>query len=156
LEHLTDVHAGVRELARVGRSGVIQMPTLDFPFLYDPVNYLLIRAGSRARFGIYGYDHHQLFNRAGWRKVLVDGGFRVERESAIGTGLALNGLCIALHGVFSWREFDSLPRRGVSSTRARRLFPMYEYLHRFDRLLYPFGFSQAYEVASELAPATPS
>jgi SAM-dependent methyltransferase len=151
LEHLSDPRAGVRELARVGRSGVVQMPTLDFPFLYDPVNYLLIRAGSRAKFGIYGYDHHQLFNRAGWRDLLVNGGFHVEREAPIGTGLAVNGACIAIHSLFSWREFDSLPRRGVASRVARRLFPMYERLHRLDRLLYPFGFSQAYGVTSELA-----
>lgn len=152
LEHLGDARAGVRELARVGRAGVVQTPTLDFPFLYDPLNYVLIRMGSRAKFGIYGYDHHQLFDRAGWRSLLLDGGFHVERESPIGTGLALNSSCVAFHSLFSWREFDSLPRRGVTSWLARRLFPVYERVHRLDRVLYPFGFSHAYGVVSEFRP----
>jgi SAM-dependent methyltransferase len=149
LEHLGDVRAGVRELARVCRSGVIQTPTLDFPFLYDPINYVLIRRGLRAKFGIYGYDHHQLFDRDGWRRLLVEGGFRVDQEAPIGTGLAVNGSCIAFHSLFSWREFDSLPRHGVSSQLTRYLFPLYERIHRFDRALYPFGFAHAYGVVSE-------
>jgi uncharacterized protein YbaR (Trm112 family) len=151
LEHLADPRAGARELARVGRAGVVQTPTLDFPFLYDPLNYVLIRGGARAKFGIYGYDHHELFDVAGWRELLVSAGLRVERESPIGTGVALNASCIAFHSVFSWREFDALPRRGVATSLARRLFPLYEALHRVDRALYPFGFSRAYGVVSQHA-----
>jgi SAM-dependent methyltransferase len=149
LEHLNDVRAAIRELARIGHRGVIQTPTLDFPFLYDPINYVLTRFGSRAKFGIYGYDHHELFDRDGWRELLTSGGLRVERECPIGTGLALNGSCIALHSLFSWREFDSLPRNGVATALARRLFPLYAGMHRLDRVLYPFGFTQAYGVVSD-------
>ena len=81
----------------------------------------------------------------------MSAGLRVERENAIGTGIALNTSCIAFHSLFSWREFDSLPRRGVATSLARRLFPLYKTLHRVDRALYPFGFSRAYGVVSQSA-----
>jgi uncharacterized protein YbaR (Trm112 family) len=148
LEHLDDARLGIREIARVGRQGIFQMPTLDFPFLYDPVNYVLTRMGRRAKFGIYGYDHHELFDRDGWRTLLVEGGFRIEAECPMGTGLMLNSSCIPLHAAFSWRTFDNLPRNGVKRGLARRLFPIFKAMHKIDRVLYPFGFSHAYRVAA--------
>lgn len=147
LEHLSDPAAGVRELRRVGKRGVVETPNLDFPFLYDPLNYVLTRLGRRARFGIYGYDHHELKDVAGWRTMLEEASFRVEREAPIGTGLALNGSDIFWHAVSSWREFDSLPRNGVSPRLAGKFFKLYERAHAIDRHLYPYGCSQAYAVS---------
>jgi uncharacterized protein YbaR (Trm112 family) len=148
LEHLNDVRLGIREIARVAHEGIFQIPTLDFPLLYDPVNYVLARFGGRAKFGIYGYDHHELFDRAGWRALLTEGGFRIKEEFPMGTGLLLNSSCIPLHAVFSWRTFDTLPRNGIKSTLARRLFSAFTATHKIDRMLYPFGFAQAYRVTS--------
>lgn len=146
LEHLQDPAAGARELRRVGKRGVVETPNLDFPFLYDPLNYVLTRVGKRAKFGIYGYDHHELRDVAGWRALLQEASFHVEREAPIGTGLALNGSDIFWHTVSSWREFDSLPRNGVSPQLASKLFKVYERAHALDRRLYPYGCSQAYAV----------
>ncbi len=146
-EHLTDPAAGARELRRVGKRGVVQIPNLDFPFLYDPLNYVLTRVGKRAKFGIYGYDHHEILDVAGWRALLEKASFRVEREVPIGTGLALNGSDIFWHSLLSWREFDSLPRNGVSPQLASKLFKVYELAHALDRRLYPYGSSQAYAVS---------
>jgi SAM-dependent methyltransferase len=147
LEHLNDPAAGARELRRIGRRGVIETPNLDFPFLYDPLNYVLTRVGKRAKFGIYGYDHHELRSVAGWRALLEDAKFRVDREAPIGTGLLLNGSDIVWHAVSSWREFDSLPRNGVPPSVARAFFKLYELGHSVDRHLYPYGCSQAYSVS---------
>jgi SAM-dependent methyltransferase len=146
LEHLSNPDAGVAELRRIGQRGVIELPTLDYPFLYDPVNYVLRPFGKRAKFGIYGYDHHHLHDVAGWRQLLQDGGFQVGREAAIGTGLALNGGDVFWHAVFSWRDFDSLPRNGVPTRLLAPLFKFYSLAHRVDKSLYPRGASHGYEV----------
>jgi SAM-dependent methyltransferase len=147
LEHLDNPAAGARELRRVGQRGVIETPNLDFPFLYDPLNYMLTRFGKRAKFGIYGYDHHELRSVAGWRELIEQASFHVEREAPIGTGLALNGSDIFWHAVSSWRKFDNLPRSGVSPSLAAKLFKLYQRAHAVDRLLYPYGCSQAYAVS---------
>ena len=146
LEHLDDPFAGARELRRIGQRGVVETPNLDFPFLYDPLNYVLIRRGKRAKFGIYGYDHHELFDVAGWRALLQRAGFQVGREAPIGTGLALNGSDVFWHALLSWREFDSLPRNGIPARLAQPFFKLYAAAHRLDKPLYPHACSQAYEV----------
>jgi uncharacterized protein YbaR (Trm112 family) len=146
LEHLGNPTAGAAELRRVAERGVVELPTLDFPFLYDPVNYVLRPFGKRAKFGIYGYDHHQLHDVAGWREMLVGAGFNVGREAAIGTGLAVNSGDVFWHAIFSWREFDSLPRNGVPAKLVSPLFKLYSAAHRVDKSLYPRAASHGYEV----------
>lgn len=147
LEHLDNPFAGACELRRIAKTGVVETPNLDFPFLYDPLNYVLIRRGKRARFGIYGYDHNQLYDVAGWREILVRAGFQVGHEAPIGTGLALNGSDVFWHALVSWRHFDSLPRNGVPLRLARPFFKLYAAAHRLDKPLYPHACSQAYAVS---------
>ena len=157
LEHLDHPTAGVKELRRIGRRGVIVVPTLDFPFLYDPLNWFLTRRGRRAKFGIYGYGHQNLYDVAGWRQLVQDGGFDVERERAIGTGLWLNAFDVVWHSLYSWREFDSLPQRGAPITLARRIFALRRAVHRFDRPLFSGAtLSQAYEVVPTRAKCSSS
>ncbi len=147
LEHLTDPPAAVRELCRIGRRGVIVVPTLDFPFLYDPINWLLVRRGRRAKFGIYGYGHQRLHDIVGWRQLLEDGGLTVKSERPIGTGLFLNAFDVVWHSLFSWRDFDSLPRWGAPIQLARWTFSLRRALHRVDDRLYAGAtLSQAFEV----------
>ena len=146
LEHLGNPAAGAAELRRVGERGAIELPTLDFPFLYDPVNYVLRPLGKRAKFGIYGYDHSELHDTAGWRALLRAAGFQVGREAGMGTGLFLNAGDVVWHSLFSWREFDSLPRNGVSARLAQPLLDVYTAAHSVDRLLYRRAASHGYEV----------
>lgn len=147
LEHLDRPEEAVRELRRVGRRGVIVVPTLDFPFLYDPVNWLLTRQGRRARFGIFGYGHSKLHAISGWRRELAAGGFSIEREIGIGSGLLLNASDILWHSLYSWREFDQLPRRGVPITLLRTMSAWIRALHGLDRnLLGKKTASQGFEV----------
>lgn len=136
LEHVDDPLAAVRELRRVAKRGVIVVPTLDFPFLYDPLNWVLIRRGKRAKFGAYGYGHHELRDIAGWRDLIGAGGFEVLSEHAVGTGLFLNAFDVFWHSLFSWREFDNLPRRGVPVQIARSVFPFERLLHKLDGPLF--------------------
>jgi uncharacterized protein YbaR (Trm112 family) len=147
LEHLGDPLAGASELRRIGQRGVIVVPTLDFPALYDPINWLLIRRGRRAKFGIFGYGHQELHDIAGWRSLLERGGLTIEGERPIGTGLWLNAFDVVWHSLYSWRDFDDLPRRGAPLGLARASFALRRTQHRIDRPLLPRrGASQAFAV----------
>ncbi len=153
LEHLDDALAGARELRRVARRGVIVVPTLDFPVLYDPLNWLLIRRGRRVRFGAYGYGHQELHRIAGWRRLLEAAGLRVRAERPIGTGLMLNASDVFWHTLYSWRDFDNLPRRGAPLSLLKLLATVSRRVHRFDSKLLPHtALSRAFEVE----PAAPA
>jgi SAM-dependent methyltransferase len=146
LEHLTDQPAAVSELCRISNRGVIAVPTLEFPFLYDPLNWVLIRSGRRARFGIFGYGHLQVHDIAGWRRLVQDGGFEIATERNIGTGFWLNLTDAFLHTLYSWREFDGLPRRKAPIGLARALFPLEHAVHKLDGPLLSSTLSHAFEV----------
>jgi SAM-dependent methyltransferase len=150
LEHLNDPAAGARELCRVARRGVVVLPTLDFPFAYDPLTWVLVRRGRRLRFGIYGYDHQQLFDVDGWRKLLVDAGLQLRSERPIGTGLALNASDVFWHALFSWRTFEGLPRNGTPIAISRLLSRVHRALHRLDSpLLSSRAASTAFEFSAD-------
>jgi SAM-dependent methyltransferase len=147
LEHLEDPLSALRELARVGRRGVVVVPTREFPFPYDPLNWVLVRRGRQARFGGFGYGHRHLPDIAGWRALLERAGLRVRRERPIGTGLLLNASDVLWHSLYSWRDFDHLPRRSLPVPLARALLRLGRLFHRLDAALLPGRTaSQAFEV----------
>lgn len=148
IEHLGDPLAGLRELARAGRRGVVVVPTLDFPFLYDPVNWVLGRRGRRLRFGVHGYGHEHVHSIARWRALVEQAGLAVERERPVGTGLALNASDLLWHALFSWRDFDRLPRRGIPMAAARLARRLGRAVHRLDAPLLGRASSQAFAVTA--------
>jgi hypothetical protein len=152
LEHLPDPLAGASELARIGRAGVIVVPTLDFPFRYDPINYFLAPRNRRLKFGIYGYDHRELFRIAHWRELIERAGLAIRREAPVGTGLLLALSDLACHAAYSWRTFDDLPRHQVSAALAAPLFALYGKMHDLDaQISSRDGASQAFVVEPRLA-----
>jgi SAM-dependent methyltransferase len=155
LEHLKNPLAAAGELGRIAHRGVVVVPTLDFPFLYDPINWVLLRYNRRLRFGVYGYGHERLHDVAGWRRLIEEGGLEVRRECTIGTGLALNASDVVWHALYSWRNFDDLPRRRAPLRLARLLFPVWRATHRLDRRLFSGGgLSRAFEVVPRATPKT--
>jgi len=150
LEHLDDALSGAREIHRIAQRGAIAVPTLDFPFLYDPLNWLLIRRGRKARFGAYGYGHQELHSIRGWRSLLERAGLRIRSERPIGTGLVLNATDVVWHSLYSWRDFDNLPRRGAPLGLLNPLAQFTRVAHRFDSKLLP---GKALSHAFEIEPA---
>lgn len=148
-EHLSDRLVASRELARVAQRGVLVVPTLEFPLLYDPINWVLVRRGKRLKFGIYGYGHRELYDVAGWRRLFEGAGLEVRSERPIGTGLLLNAFDVVWHTLYSWRDFDTLPRRAAPVWLTRAVFPLRRAMHRIDKRLMPrSAVSHAFEVAA--------
>ena len=93
LEHLTDDRAAAHEFFRVLKPGgnlVITVPSGNFPFTWDPPNWILKRLtagriqlkGERPWSGIW-YGHQRLYSPRGLRSLLTDAGFAIVEERGL-------------------------------------------------------------------------
>lgn len=87
LEHLDDDVAALREVKRVLRPGgvaVITVPNADYPFLWDPLNWLLERVSgrhiSRGPFAGIWANHVRLYRLPHLRDVVRESGLAIEAE----------------------------------------------------------------------------
>ena len=84
LEHLEDDLLGLREVWRVlkpGAKAVVSVPYRDYPFLFDPVNWVLERLVGRpirtGRFAGIWTEHLRLYDREGLLRLVEEAGFEV-------------------------------------------------------------------------------
>jgi ubiquinone/menaquinone biosynthesis C-methylase UbiE len=91
LEHLPDDRAAVNELFRVLQPGgtlVITVPSAQYPFGWDPINWLLERGagrqigGERTFSGIW-YGHRRLYSRQGLTALLRSAGFEISETRGL-------------------------------------------------------------------------
>ncbi len=65
LEHLVEERKAIEELIRVLKKNgklIITVPSKDFPFFYDPINYILNSLGKRLNIGVWGWGHVRLYD----------------------------------------------------------------------------------------------
>jgi len=157
LEHVNDTKKAMQELYRIAQYGYLELPTLNFPFAYDPINWILTRLGRKINYGIYGYNHEKLYTIAGWKEQLINSGFKITKEKVIGTGLFLNLFDNVWHisynfwhifySLFSSKKgFESIPKIRFPARLVRMLFSIRIALHRIDTLLLKKGVSQGFKV----------
>jgi ubiquinone/menaquinone biosynthesis C-methylase UbiE len=80
IEHVQDCRKAVREMSRVCRPGghvIVTAPSLRFPPLYDPVNWLLNKFGRHAGIGAWAYGHFRLIDEDEARAWFAEESFRV-------------------------------------------------------------------------------
>ena len=64
IEHLQDDVGAIREMCRCLKKGgklIMTAPSKNFPFFYDPLNYVLNKFGKKWRIGIWGWGHKRLY-----------------------------------------------------------------------------------------------
>lgn len=86
-EHLDDDAAALKELQRILKKGgtlVASVPHIDFPFLWDPVNWVLMRLFKTHvnkniwwLAGIWA-DHERLYSRKQFRTLFTNAGMQVK------------------------------------------------------------------------------
>jgi len=91
IEHMPDDRAYLGEIRRVMKPGaraLIATPNRDYPFLYEPVNWLLVRLRGFPRYrGSLGRGHCRLYTVEGLSALAKAVGFEVEEAHRIGGSL---------------------------------------------------------------------
>ena len=80
LEHMNDPLSVLKRLIRIcPEGGYATIPVLDeFPFLYDPINWIRLRLGKTVMsFGIAGFGHVSILYKKDWVKMFNEAGYSV-------------------------------------------------------------------------------
>lgn len=87
LEHLKNDQQAINELVRVLKKKgklIITVPSKNFPFVYDPINYILNLFRKKLKIGIWGWGHQRLYTFKALRKKI---GLNVIKEMRLSHSL---------------------------------------------------------------------
>lgn len=82
IEHVENEKQTVREIFRVlKKNGQLVLSTVNenFPFTYDPMNYLLKTLNTHVPIGIWGFGHKRTYKVKELKKLLQKNGFRIKK-----------------------------------------------------------------------------
>jgi SAM-dependent methyltransferase len=80
LEHLRYDKKVVKELTRVLKKNgllIITVPNKDFPFSFDPINYVLKFFNTHTNAGVWGYGHLRLYKKDIFENLIKNHGFHI-------------------------------------------------------------------------------
>lgn len=80
LEHVDNPQYVMSEIRRVVKEDgtvIITVPHFDFPFTYDPINFILKFFGTHIKIGLWWWGHKRLYKVKEIRKLLTEHGFDI-------------------------------------------------------------------------------
>ncbi|MDO8646847.1 MAG: class I SAM-dependent methyltransferase [Candidatus Diapherotrites archaeon] len=107
IEHLEKPEKMLQQARKSLKKGgvlVISTPNRNFPFTYDPINYLLEKVfGKHIGIGIYGFGHERIFSFEELKELLEKNGFKIQEAKFLNhyfAGLCENYLSTILQPLF--------------------------------------------------------
>ena len=137
IDHVSNDEQVLSEIYRVLKPNgqlVISIPNRNFPFTYDPINFVLGKINRRMPIGIWGFGHKRIYSFEHVTSLLKKYRFNIVQTRYLTHDLAA---CFEnyLSTIFQWvgvREKKKSHRIGTVS-HARRF--IYEYAHHITKLL---------------------
>ena len=86
LEYLGNYQLAIKEMSRVlhkNGTAVITIPNKNFPFTYDPINYVLSFFGKHISFGAYAYGHEALIDEQDIESFFKKNGFSIVKKKRL-------------------------------------------------------------------------
>ncbi len=82
LEHVSNDDQALKEIERVlKKKGILllMVPSIDFPFAYDPINAFLMTFGKKIPVGMWAWGHKRLYSKEQIEALLIRNGFRIKK-----------------------------------------------------------------------------
>jgi len=80
LEHVENLDDAIKEIKRVLKMKgklILTVPNKKFPFVYDPINWILNKFGKRIPIGLWAWGHKRLFKEDDLRKLMEENGLKI-------------------------------------------------------------------------------
>ena len=81
MEHVDDPEKSINEIKRSLKDGgklILTVPNKKFPFVYDPINWILGKFNTEIRgFGIWAWGHKRLYDEKSIKSLIEDNGFKI-------------------------------------------------------------------------------
>jgi len=86
LEHVDNPEIVIKEINRVLKKDgglILSVPNYNFPFTYDPINYILKFFNTHLKIGLWGWGHKRLYRRKEILTLLKKNRFQIKKTKEI-------------------------------------------------------------------------
>lgn len=134
LEHTNRPGKIIEEVFRVSNGrGIFVLPCRDtFSFIYDPVNYIMLKAKRKPfQHGAFGYGHINVLSKDEWTELIMKAGFRIDKVLPY-DDTVLTQIEFFIFSLFTGRcsQYSDLPVRTVSYN----IYRCFQVIHKIMRL----------------------
>ena len=80
MEHVEDPEKSINEIRRSLKEGgklILTVPNKKFPFVYDPINWVLGKFGKKVPIGLWAWGHRRLYDEESIKNLIEENGFKI-------------------------------------------------------------------------------